>query len=83
MLHIPIYFSKSLLEVYSPGLQGKDEFVIKEVEKYGDSFVYPPYRDNGGETMKHVYSRMKRMVKRFLKSMQMSQSFVWFMETLL
>ncbi len=67
MLHIPIYFSKSLLEVYSPGLQGKDEFVIKEVEKYGDSFVYPPYRDNGGETMKHVYSRMKRMVKKVLE----------------
>ena len=67
MLHIPIYFSKSLLEVYSSGLQGKDEFVVKEIEKYKDTFKLPLHIQSHGETIEHIYLRMNRIVSKILR----------------
>src|SRR3989338_2804798 len=61
MLGIQIYFSKSLIEVNSPGLQGKDKFMIK------DTFKLPLHIQAHGETIEHIYLRMNRIVSKILR----------------
>lgn len=68
ILNLPVIFSKSLMEVYSPGLQGKDQSVTREIEAWGDTFRFPLHISAGGETVSHLYSRMKRAVRRALES---------------
>jgi len=65
LLKIPLRFSKSIIEVSSP-IQGKSFLVLKEIEKYGDSFKLPYHLQKKGETVEHVYRRMKRLLKKIL-----------------
>lgn len=62
-LKIPLYFSKSIQEVDTP-LQGQHVSVTHNISKYGDSFVFPPHRDFGGETLEHIYLRVDKFVKK-------------------
>lgn len=63
-LGLPVVFSKSLLEVYSPPLQGRDEAITRDIERSGDTFRFPPHVNGGGETYMHIYRRMRRIFRR-------------------
>lgn len=63
---VPVVFTKSLLEVYAPGIQGKPEAITREIDRYSDTYKYPPHLASGGETSEHVYSRVKRLIRRVL-----------------
>lgn len=64
-LHKPLIFSKSIIECSSP-VQGMNESIVKEIEKYGDTFKLPLHKNNEGETVSQVYDRMKRLLNRIL-----------------
>jgi len=63
---VPVVFTKSLMEVYAPGIQGKPEGITEEIDRYGDTYQYPPHLAMGGETSEHVYRRVKRLIRKVL-----------------
>lgn len=65
ILKIPIIFSKSIIETFTP-TQGKSLSYLKEIEIYGDSFNVPYYIQKKGETIEHVYKRMKILLRQIL-----------------
>lgn len=66
MWGVPVVFTKCLMEVYAPGIQGKPEAITDEIDQYGDTYQYPPHLAAGGETSEHVYRRVKRFIRKVL-----------------
>lgn len=74
-LHTPLIFSKSIIESSSP-VQGMHNSITKEIGRYGDTFKLPLHIKKGGETVEHVYTRMKRLINKILLNYYYSQAVV-------
>jgi len=75
IFHKPLVFSKSIIEASSP-VQGMNKSIVKEIEKVGDTFKLPIHIQKGGETVEHVYIRMKRLIKKILLNDYYTQAVV-------
>jgi len=75
LLQKTLIFSKSIIELASP-LQGMNLSIISDVERYGDTFKFPLHFQKGGETVKHVIKRMKRLLRIILLKQNYSSTVI-------